>query len=147
MKKVEPSYRWDSTDAQRAAYRDELKAKVDASRKKQADAVERIGRLDGEAKCEAVSKYLTEKFPRLWAKPGQEFGKNQPTCIWSGEGSVMPDGQEAFCGYSYDIDPEETVWQMGVHKDLVAALAAIGYHAEAYDGGTYFFYFDGGIPK
>jgi len=105
--------------------------------------VDRINRLDGEAKAEAVIKYLTAKFPRLWAKLGQEFGRNQPTTIWSGEGSVMPDDQAAFCSYSYDIDPEERVWQMGVHKDLIRALEAIGYHADAYDGGTYFFYFDG----
>ena len=77
---------------------------------------------------------IKNKFPNVWVKNGGDFDSRHDGTLWTGEGSVMPDGLEAF--NQYDI--KEINYQMGIHKELVKVLDAHGFYAEAHDGGTYF---------
>ena len=79
-------------------------------------------------------RVLSKAFPGLWMKKGSEFDSRHGTAIWSGEGSVMPDGSPAFGFY------ERSDYVFGVHPVLDAKLRSMGLYAEAYDGGTFFFY-------
>ena len=74
----------------------------------------------------------------FWVKPGYEWDQN--AVLWSGEGSVMPDGTPAFNSLSYESDPEENLYILGVHKDLVKWSSAKGLFWEAHDAGTYLAY-------
>jgi hypothetical protein len=77
---------------------------------------------------------LSKAFPGVWMKDGKLFDHGHGSAIWSGEGSVMPDGLPAFNMYDYSS------YVFGVHPELAAALEKLGLFAEAYDGGTFFFY-------
>ncbi len=86
---------------------------------------------------------LTEKFqkafPDCWFKEGDEWSQNAQ--VWSGEGSMIGD-EEAFNYNSWECDPSEQVWTMGVHNDLMAFADEHDCHWEANDPGTYILYKD-----
>lgn len=82
----------------------------------------------------ARMKALEKAFPGVWLKDGRLFDSRHGSAIWSGEGSVMPDGSPAFGFY------ERSDYVFGVHPELHAKLDKMGLFAEAYDGGTFFFY-------
>jgi len=67
-------------------------------------------------------------------------GWDKGALVWSGEDAYMPDGSPAFDYYSYDTDPREKVYQMGVHKELVTWADKHGLHWECNDPGTYLLY-------
>ena len=84
-------------------------------------------------------KALQKAFPGIHSiAPGEDFGWN-PKCIFLGdaaEGGEI-DGIAACNYYAYDVDPQETIWVMGVHRKLKAFLEARGWYVECQDPGTY----------
>lgn len=83
---------------------------------------------------DALIKILAKEFPKMWMKPAEDFGGGYDSkAIWTGEGSENNDEEPMF-----DIYSDNSIYNMGVHKDLVAILDKHDYYAEAYDGGTYF---------
>ena len=100
-----------------------------------------------------LTKEIEKAFPKVWLKTTEEFGTSKGG-LWTGEGSVIEgsftweEGTEwagqvekfstaVFNFYSYDVDPKEETWIMGVHKDFHKFLEDRGWFAEAQDGGTY----------
>jgi hypothetical protein len=81
---------------------------------------------------------LEKKFPNCWFKDGNEFDGSS-AAAWSGEGSGI-DGMPAFDSYASGWDPEETMYVMGVKKELADFVKSKGYFWEAYDSGTYLLY-------
>lgn len=84
------------------------------------------------AKMKKIIADLQAKFPKVWFNEGSDFGGFG----WSGEGSDI-DGIQAFDYYGWEHDPKETIWQMGVHVDLVAWADGHGLYWECHDPGTY----------
>lgn len=80
---------------------------------------------------------LQKTFPECWFKPGEDFSPN--AAVWSGEGSVI-DGVQAFNYNSWEFDPKENTWTMGIHNKLFQFAEKHGYHWEANDPGTYLLY-------
>lgn len=58
--------------------------------------------------------------------------------LWTGEGAGDIDGLPAFDYYAED--PQEVVYQMGIHKKLVQWAEERGLCWEPYDSGTYLAY-------
>ena len=80
---------------------------------------------------------LEKKFPNCWFKDGDLWGSS--ATVWSGEGSRI-DGMPAFDSYASGWDPKETMYVMGVKKELADFVKSKGYFWEAYDSGTYLLY-------
>lgn len=55
------------------------------------------------------------------------------------EGGTI-DSVAACDSYSFETDPSEKTYVLGIHKKLVAALMALGLYAESYDPGTFIAY-------
>jgi len=79
---------------------------------------------------------LKKEFPDLKVS---EWDTDSTAILWSGEGSKIR-GLPAFNYYAMDIDPNETIWIMGVHKDLVKWSEKNGLFWEPYDTGTWLAY-------
>ena len=87
-----------------------------------------------------LTKALAKRFPKVWIKDGADFEASKKGTLWTGEGSYIEaktpgDGteQSAFSMYYYEN---------GVAKELEDFLTASGWHAEAYNAGTFFLYRD-----
>jgi hypothetical protein len=92
-----------------------------------------------EEEQDALVQELKKKFgSKFWVKPGSEW--REGAVLWSGEGAYMPNGDPAFNSYGFEQDPEEKIWQMGVHKDLEKWAKSKGLFWESYDAGTYLAY-------
>ena len=92
-----------------------------------------------EAAQDKLVEEMKAKFgANFWVKPGNEWSKS--AVLWSGEGAIMPDGTPAFDSMAYERDPQEKLYVMGVHKDLVKWIEAKGLFWEANDAGTYLAY-------
>jgi hypothetical protein len=76
----------------------------------------------------------------MWMKLGEEFSNRHKGTIWTGEGSSGPDGLPLFDNYAWDMDPQETVYTLGVRNTLKAILDEAGWYAEWNDGGTVFIF-------
>jgi len=88
---------------------------------------------------ENLVKELKKKFgSKFWVKPGNEWSDG--AVLWSGEEARMPDGEDAFNYYGFESDPQEKIWIMGVHKDLVQWSKSKGLFWEPNDAGTYLAY-------
>lgn len=93
-----------------------------------------------EEEQEKLVEELKKKFgSKFWVKPGIQWNGGG-AALWSGEGAVMPDGKDAFNYNGYDSDPQEKIWVMGVHKDLVKWTDSKGLFWEPNDPGTYLAY-------
>ena len=87
---------------------------------------------------QTVLNKLKKAFPDCWFKPGNEF--NGGNCAaWSGEGSTIND-VPAFNYNSWEFDPTEQTWTMGIHNDLFRFVEKLGYYWEANDPCTYLLY-------
>lgn len=73
---------------------------------------------------------LSQQFPAVWMKDGEDFAEGYSNSIWTGEGSEIED-QPAFSAYSYTST-------QGVHPQLAQALDLQGLYAEFHDAGTVF---------
>lgn len=78
-------------------------------------------------------------FPTTWVKGGVEFNGDETCVLWAGEISQI-DGIPAFNYYSFESDPKEKIYVMGVHKKLVAFAEAHGIFWECHDPGTWVAY-------
>jgi len=88
---------------------------------------------------EDLIKDLRAKFgSKFKVKPGHEWSPG--AVLWSGEEAEMPDGNYAFNYNSWESDPQEKIWQIGVHKDLVKWSDSKGLFWEPNDPGTYLAY-------
>lgn len=81
---------------------------------------------------------LQNKFG-IKARRGSEWGEGSPL-VWSGEDAYMPSGVPAFNYNSWESDPEELTYVLGVHKQLVAWAEKKGLYWEFYDPGTVLLY-------
>jgi hypothetical protein len=77
-------------------------------------------------------KGMNKKFPGVWTRES-EFFNGSKGAIWTGEGSFMPNEDEAFNHYRSDFE-------MGIHPELFAYLNDRGWHCEWHDGGTILIY-------
>ncbi len=84
-----------------------------------------------------ILQELQAAFPDAWFKPGDEWSQN--AAVWSGEGSYV-DGNQAFNYNSWESDPQEKIWKMGIHNKLFDFVEDRGYYWEANDPGTYILY-------
>lgn len=80
---------------------------------------------------------LKQKYPRAWFKLGEDFSSEEEGSIWSGEGSYTNDDIPLFNYYD-----EYGMYEFGVLNELNEFLESVGWYAETYDPGTYFFYKD-----
>jgi hypothetical protein len=80
----------------------------------------------------ALIKGMNKKFPGVWTREG-EFFNGSKGAIWTGEGSSMPNEDEAFNHYRSDFE-------MGIHPELYTYLNDRGWHCEWHDGGTILIY-------
>lgn len=90
---------------------------------------------------ETLIKKLQKTFPGIEGiHDGDDWGN--PGSIHLGdcaEGGQI-DGDNA-CDYnSWECDPNEETWIMGVHKKLKKVVEDAGWWVECYDPGTYFAY-------
>jgi len=95
--------------------------------------------MENEKEDEKILQELEAAFPDMWFKPGNQW--NQAASVWSGEGSYIDD-TEAFNYNSWEFDPNEEIWKMGIHRKLFDFVDERGYHWEANDPGTYILYKD-----
>lgn len=79
---------------------------------------------------QTIIKKLERKFPDCW------FKELRAGIVTSGEGSII-DGLEAFNYNSWESDPSEKIWTMGVNNDLMDFVEKLGYFWECQDAGTY----------
>ena len=86
------------------------------------------------SKTETMIAILENEFPQCWFKDVEGDG-----VITSGEGSVI-DEMEAFNYNGWADDPQETIWQMGVNKELVDFVEGFSMYWECQDPGTYKLY-------
>ncbi len=91
-----------------------------------------------------VVQILKQKFLGIEGiKPGDAMGYGEGSvflgnCAEGGEINDFP-----ACNYfGYADDPNETIWIMGVHRELVHETQVLGYHVECHDPGTYIAYPD-----
>lgn len=92
----------------------------------------------------AAVKILREKFPQIdgikdahyW--DNTRYAKNEAIFLGNAAEGGTIDGLDA-CSF-YNEDYEERIYIMGTHKKLHDALAALGFHTEAFDPGTYLAY-------
>ena len=82
-----------------------------------------------DALCEEAKAKFGKDF---WCKPGHEWGQN--AIFWTGESAIMADGLEAYDTYA--MDPKETIYVMGIHKDLIKWAESKKIFLEPYDAGT-----------
>ena len=94
-------------------------------------------------KYEALKAELAKKFPNVWIKDGMDFDNGHDGTLWTGEGSSisvtrgdMTYEVEAFNMYAHHG------YTFGVINELDDFLTQRGWHAEAYDAGTFFLYND-----
>ena len=91
----------------------------------------------------AAVKVLQKKFPAISGiKAGEEWGgSDYDRAIFLGnaaEGGEI-EGIPAAEYYAYPtMDPQEKIWEGGIHRELIKALEDIGYFAEWNDPGTIF---------
>jgi len=86
-----------------------------------------------------ITEKFQKAFPDCWFKEGFEWSEG--AVVWSGEGSQV--GEDAAFNYnSWEFDPSEKIWQMGIHVELVAFAEKFNCHWEANDPGTYILYKD-----
>jgi hypothetical protein len=80
-------------------------------------------------------------FPKAWVKDGREFDGGN-AILWSGEGATLieEDDGEGFEVEAFNPYHEDTMYEFGVHKQLVEWADKHGLHWEAYDAGTYLAY-------
>lgn len=85
-------------------------------------------------------KLLKVQFPKVWIKDGGEFDSRHKGTLWTGEGSYI----ETADGYMIDAFSMHTMsgYIFGVANQLDDFLTTYGWHAEAYDSGTFFLYRD-----
>lgn len=96
---------------------------------------------------EKLMGILAEKFPKMWMKTTEEFNGHTGG-IWTGEGSSVDENLideetndvETFDVPIFNFDADNTIYEMGVHKSLVAVLDEHGWFAEWYDSGTIMIY-------
>jgi hypothetical protein len=82
---------------------------------------------------------INQTFPRMQCRLGEDFSSSNRGSIWTGEDAgEAADGNSIFNHYAFDVDPQETVWVLGVHRQLLALLQTAGWHAEFHDAGTVF---------
>lgn len=92
------------------------------------------------SKATLIAK-LQKEFPNI---KGICDGKDRGwgDCIHLGdaaEGGTIDD-MPACNYYGFDLDPQETIWVMGVHKKLRDFIEARGWFIECNDPGTYLAY-------
>lgn len=83
-------------------------------------------------KQEKIIADLKSKFPNVWFNKGSDFGG----IGWSGEGSEI-DGLSAFDYNSWEHDPQEKTFIMGVQRSLHDWAYSHGMYWECHDPGTY----------
>lgn len=81
---------------------------------------------------EKMIAILENKFPQCWFK-------EIDGAITSGEEAEI-DGLPAFNYNGYDSDPNESIWVMGVQKELEEFVNDLGMYWECQDPGTYKLY-------
>ncbi len=86
-------------------------------------------------KRNTLLKIINNKYPKLHAKPSEDFD-GRPDGIWcSGEdGTQAADGFALFDYYAEDF--KEVRYIFGVHKEIRDLLDQHGYYAEWHDAGT-----------
>lgn len=90
---------------------------------------------------------LRKRFPNIWFKKAEEFGKNQsPNGIWTGsEGNTFVDKNKKITAfnpvdsYFYNSNAKKS-YVDEVHVTLDKFLKDNGYYAEFYDAATIFLY-------
>ena len=86
---------------------------------------------------------LEKRFPDCWFKDASLFKSNYQG-VWTGEGSyieeVIDTSDNTMKIPAFDMYGHHTIYEMGVHKQLVAFLDQFGLYAEAYDSGTFFIF-------
>jgi hypothetical protein len=79
-----------------------------------------------------LMKAMGKKYPGVWLRESEYFNGSKGA-LWTGEGSAMPNEDEAFNHYRRDFE-------MGIHPELYEYLNTRGWHCEWYDGGTILIY-------
>lgn len=80
-------------------------------------------------------KILQKAFPGMECRLSEDFDGTKDA-IWTGEDAPPIKEMAMFNYYSYDTDPNETIWVMGVHRELWDILAENNWYAEFNDPGT-----------
>lgn len=87
-------------------------------------------------------KELQQRFPGIKGiRPGEELGYGAGSIFLGdvAEGGTIND-LPACDYYAFEFDPKETIYIMGVHRELHTFLEQRGWHVEPYDPGTYLAY-------
>jgi len=83
---------------------------------------------------------LNKKYPEINAVDVDEWDqRGEGRGIWfrgSENGVEASDGNRLISYYGWESDPEGKIWDMGVHKELVAVLEKHGLYGEFNDPGT-----------
>ncbi len=86
---------------------------------------------------------INKAFPKMPLRLGENFSPENKGAIWTGEDAgEASDGNSVFNYYAFEIDPQEKVYVLGVHRELLNILNDAGWHAEFYDAGTVLIYND-----
>jgi len=85
---------------------------------------------------DALMALLQEKFPKMWMKESEQFDGTK-NAIWTGEGSM---DNEDFPLFNYGTD--NTMYTMGIRKELFELLEDNGWYCEWQDAGTIFIFED-----
>lgn len=94
-------------------------------------------------KQEKMVEELKKKFgSQFWVKPGYMWDEGGSQVLWSGEGSFLPTGENAFNYYAFESDPKEETYIGGVHKSLIEWAEKYNLRWEPYDAGTFLAYQD-----
>lgn len=82
---------------------------------------------------------LISEFQKLidggFIKDGQEFNGDKGCLLWSGEGTYLKNGDDAFNYWTSSPD-----YIFGVHKTIEAWASTNGIYFESYDSGTFLAY-------
>lgn len=82
-------------------------------------------------------KRINEAFPDV--KDVEARGNNTIFLGDVAEGGTI-NGVSVCDYYGFDLDPEEDIWVMGVHRKLRKIVEDAGFFVECHDPGTYFAY-------
>ncbi len=95
---------------------------------------------------ELLKAQLSNAFPKVWIKDGDEFSRGHKNSLWTGEGSMitttvpLPGEQFTFDIPAFDSCDLSDIYVFGVHHKLHKFLEERGFFAEFHDGGTVFIY-------
>ena len=87
-------------------------------------------------------KELEKAFPGISnINEGELYGYGKDTIFLGNvaEGGTI-DGNSACNYYSFESDPKEKIWIMGIHEQLVVKLSELGFFAECHNPGVYVAY-------